>query len=615
MIVGGGNVAIDAARGANSTGDCEVTIIYRRTLQEMPAYGEEINGALEENIQILPLTTPIKIITREGHVVGVECIKNQLGEMDVSGRRRPIMIPGSEFIVACDTLVPAIGQTCDLSWADTMPGLEITEYNRIKTHPDTLQTSLAAVFAGGDMVTGPATVVEAIAQGRKAALGIDTYLNAVEMELDTIAPIHDEGPGQGEENYSDIPVNIEVEARVCVESVDPEKRVLSFMEVEATLTEDQAIREANRCLNCGTCCECMECVTACEAQAIDHLMRDETLQIKAGSIILATGYAPLDPSPMKQFGYGRFPNVFTAFEFERLSNATGPTGGQILIRDENNEFTRSPKSVAIVHCVGSRDVNFHEYCSRVCCMYALKYTHLIKEKVGHDTRVYDFYIDMRCFGEGYEEFYQRCQAEGTIFVRGKVAQITDQALTPLEQGKLIAIAEDTLLGQLLRVPVDMVVLCSAIQARADTGDVGRIFGVNQGADGFFLEEHPKLGPLNTATEGVFLCGCCQKPMDIPDTVSQASGAAAKALSLAVKGRVDIAPTISFIDPDICVGCKTCIDLCPYSAIEFDDRRQVSIVNEAVCKGCGSCSGFCPSGAAQSRHFTKKQVFAEISGIF
>jgi heterodisulfide reductase subunit A2 len=617
MIVGGGNVAIDAARCAKRTGDCDVSIIYRRTRQEMPAYGEEITGALEEKINIMPLITPTKIITRDGKVVGVECIKNQLGEMDASGRRRPVIIPGSEFILECDTLIPAIGQICDLSWAESMPGLEITEYNRIKVNPNTLQTSLESVFAGGDMVTGPATVIEAIAQGRKASFGIDNYIKRIEMDPDEWVSVHDNGPGQGgtKDKYLDIPLNIEVEERVCVQSIDPEERVLSFTEVEATLTEDAAIREANRCLNCATCCECMECVTACEAKAIDHLMQEETIQINAGSIILATGYDPLDPSPMKQFGYGKFANVFSAFEFERLSNATGPTGGQILIRDENNEFTRSPKSVAIVHCIGSRDVNYHEYCSRVCCMYALKYTHLIKEKVGHDTKVYDFYIDMRCFGEGYEEFYRRCQEEGTIFIRGKVAEITDNAIKPSEQGKLIAIAEDTLLGQLVRVPVDMVVLCSAIQAREDAGDVGRIFGVNQGADGFFLEEHPKLGPLNTATEGVFLCGCCQKPMDIPDTVSQASGAAVKALSLAVKGRVDISPTISFIDPDVCVGCKTCIDLCPYSAIEFDDRRQVSVVNEAVCKGCGSCSGFCPSGAAQSRHFTKKQVFAEISGIF
>jgi heterodisulfide reductase subunit A len=247
-------------------------------------------------------------------------------------------------------------------------------------------------------------------------------------------------------------------------------------------------------------------------------------------------------------------------------------------------------------------------------MYALKYTHLIKEKVGHDTNVYDFYIDMRCFGKGYEEFYRRCQEEGTIFIRGKVAEITDQAMRPEEQGKLIAIAEDTLLGRRLRVPVDMVVLCTAIEARRDAGDVGRLFGVNQGADGFFLEEHPKLGPLNTATDGVFLAGCCQKPMDIPDAVSQASGAAAKALSLATLGKVEVPPTISWIDPDICIGCQVCIGLCPYGAIEFNARTGVSEVNPAVCKGCGSCSGFCPSDAARSRHFKSEQIFAEIDGI-
>ncbi|MGD9008501.1 MAG: 4Fe-4S binding protein, partial [Desulfobacteraceae bacterium] len=327
------------------------------------------------------------------------------------------------------------------------------------------------------------------------------------------------------------------------------------------------------------------------------------------------GYDTLDPTPMKPYGYGRFANVFTALEFERLSNATGPTGGKILMRNLQGEFDQPPKSVALLHCIGSRDVNYHEYCSRVCCMYALKYTHLIKEKVGHDTAVYDFYIDMRCFGEGYEEFYRRCQDEGTIFIRGKVAEITDQPQRPEEEGKLVAMAEDTLLGRRIRVPVDMVILCTAIEARSNAAAVGRIFGVNQGADGFFLEEHPKLGPLNTATDGVFLAGCCQKPMDIPDTVSQASGAAAKALALATRGQVEVSPTISWIDPDICVGCQVCIDLCPYGAIAFNPRLGVSEVNPAMCKGCGSCSGFCPSNAAGSRHFKSKQVFAEIDGIF
>jgi len=247
-------------------------------------------------------------------------------------------------------------------------------------------------------------------------------------------------------------------------------------------------------------------------------------------------------------------------------------------------------------------------------MYALKYSHLLKEKAGPHTKVYDFYIDQRCYGKGYEEFYKRCQEEGTTFIRGKVAEITDIAQTDHEEGKLIAIAEDTLLGSRIRVPVDMVILCAAMEARQDATDVGRIFGVNLGSDGFFLEEHPKLGPLNTATDGVFLAGACQSPKDIPDTVAQASGAAAKSLALSMRGKVEIPSAISWIDPNICAGCQTCIGLCPYSAIEFDERRGISVINEAVCKGCGSCSGFCPSGAAQVRHFKTKQIFAELNGI-
>ncbi len=609
-VIGGGNVAIDAARCAKRIGACDVSILYRRTRHEMPAYEEEILGALEEDISIQPLMIPIRILVENDTIVGVECLKNELGEPDPSGRRRPIPISGSETIVACDTLIPAIGQASNFFWADS--NFEITENNRIKVDPDTLQTSCKNVFAGGDVVTGPASVIEAIAQGKKAAFGIDGYLNNSEIDN-----TEKKGFVQkiDEDNYTAVPADTSIEERAYSKNLDPTKRIQSFDEIEETLTEAQAIKEAERCLNCGQCCECMECVSVCQANAIDHDMKETSVQVNAGSIILATGYDTLSPSPLKQYGYGRFSNVFSALEFERLSNATGPTGGRLLMRNENNDFTTQPESVAIVHCVGSRDVNYHEYCSRVCCMYALKYTHLIKEKIGPDTKVYDFYIDMRCFGEGYEEFYRRCQEEGTIFIRGKVAKITDKANEPSEEGKLIALAEDTLLGKMLRVPVDMVILCTAIQARKDAPDVGRMFGVNQGADGFFLEEHPKLGPLNTAAEGVFLCGCCQKPMDIPDTVSQASGAAAKALSLATKGQVDIAPTISFIDPDICVGCKLCISLCPYSAIEFDDRKQISVVNEAVCKGCGSCSGACPSGAATSKHFTKQQIFAEINGIF
>jgi heterodisulfide reductase subunit A len=247
-------------------------------------------------------------------------------------------------------------------------------------------------------------------------------------------------------------------------------------------------------------------------------------------------------------------------------------------------------------------------------MYALKYGHLIHDKVGHHANVYDYYIDMRCFGKGYEEFYKRCQEEGINFIRGKPAEITDVAIRPEEEGKLIVIGEDTLVGKRYRTPVDMVILSVAMEARKDALEVGRIFGINQGQDGFFLEEHPKMAPMSTATDGVFLAGACQAPRDIPDTVGQASGAASQALQLVTRGKVEIPSTISWIDPNICAGCQTCIKLCAYSAIDFDERRGVSVINEALCKGCGSCSGFCPSGAARSKHFNNKQVFAEIDGI-
>jgi len=355
--------------------------------------------------------------------------------------------------------------------------------------------------------------------------------------------------------------------------------------------------------------KCGACEKLCPSQAIDFGQEESFLDVRVGTIVLATGFDVLDPTPLAQYGFGRFPEVYTGLQFERLNNAVGPTGGKILMKNG-----KAPQSVAIVHCVGSRDKNHHEYCSRVCCMYALKYDHLIKDKVGHHARVYNFYIDMRCFGKGYEEFYRRVQEEGVTFIRGRPAEITDQARTPEEEGRLVVVAEDTLLGRMIRVPVDMVVLCTAMEPRKDAGEVARVFGISQGQDGFFLEEHPKLGPVSTATDGIFLAGTCQGPKDIPDAVAHASGGAAQALALAARGEVSISPTVSWINPEICVGCKACVGLCAYSAIEFDDRRKVAVINEAMCKGCGSCAGHCPSGAAQVRHFTEKQVFAEIEGL-
>ncbi len=355
--------------------------------------------------------------------------------------------------------------------------------------------------------------------------------------------------------------------------------------------------------------KCGVCEKFCPTGAIDYEQEETLEHFEVGSIVLATGYDAMDPTPLTEYGFGRYPEVYTALQFERLNNATGPTGGKIFMKDG-----RSPESVAIIHCVGSRDKNYHEYCSRTCCMYALKYDHLLKDKVGHHVKVTNFYIDMRCFGKGYEEFYERVQKEGVTFIRGRPGEVTDKARTPEEEGKLIVVGEDTLLGRTMRVPVDMVILCTAMESRPDTTEVARVFGIAQGKDGFFLEEHPKLGPVSTATDGVFLAGTCQGPKDIPDAVAHASGGAAQALALAARGRVAISPTTSWINPDVCVGCRVCVGLCAYSAIEFDERRMIAVVNEAMCKGCGSCAGYCPSGAAQIKHFNEKQIFGELEGL-
>ena len=352
---------------------------------------------------------------------------------------------------------------------------------------------------------------------------------------------------------------------------------------------------------------CGICASNCPAEAIDYTLQDEEIEVPAGTIVVATGFQPFDPSAAEQYGYGRFPNVLTSVEFERLSNAAGPTGGRITLRNG-----KTPDSVAILHCIGSRDDHYHRYCSRVCCMYSLKFAHLVREKLG--ARVYQLYIDMRTFGKGYEEFYDRLLKEGVIFIRGKGAEVTDAALGDGEAGKLIVRCEDTLAGVQRRLPVDRVILSVALEARSDARTVERLFNLCRSEDGVFLEQHPKLAPVETTSDGVFLAGCCQSPKDIPDTVAQGGAAAAQALSLILRGETTLSGASAVVDPDLCSGCRVCNDLCPYSAISYDAEKKVSAVNESLCKACGTCVAACPSGAIKAKHFTKEQLLAEIEGV-
>jgi heterodisulfide reductase subunit A len=354
--------------------------------------------------------------------------------------------------------------------------------------------------------------------------------------------------------------------------------------------------------------KCRMCEKVCPTEAIRFDMEDEFLDLEVGNIVLATGYQLFDSRRIPQYGYGRLENVFTSLEFERLSNAAGPTEGHIVLRDGVTE----PKTVALVHCVGSRDTHYNEYCSAICCMSSLKFAHLIMEKT--HARVYNFYIDMRPIHKGYEEFYHRILDEGGTFIRGKVAEIIDAAHCPEEEGKLIVIAEDTLIGRQRRIPVDMVILSAALEPRHDSHEVAHLFNTSCGDTGFFTERHPKLDPVATMTEGVFIAGACQGPKDIPDSVSQGAATAARVLSTIARGEVSLEPIRASIDEERCSGCRICNNMCPYHAIDFIDDLGVSRVNPALCKGCGTCVAACPSQVITGAHFTFEQLIAEIDGI-
>ncbi|MEW6230892.1 MAG: NAD(P)-binding protein [Chloroflexota bacterium] len=592
-VIGGGNTAVDAARTALRLGAEQVTIVYRRSREEMPVNKWEVEEAEKEGIAIRFLAAPTWILGTD-RVTGLECIGMELGEPDQSGRRRPIPIPGSSFTLAADTVIAAIGQAPDL--AVLGKAVKATGWGTIEADPETCATAQPGVFAGGDAVTGAATVIDAVAAGKRAAESIHRYLQGQDLREGRTFDVPKELIARKE-----LAEDMEYVPRQEVPTLPITERRSNFREVELGLSEEMARREAERCLDCAACAECLQCEAACGPRAINHQMKEEYIELEVGTIILATGHEFYKPQGLPQYHYGRFPNIIDSMEFERLCNAAGPTGGEILLADG-----RKPESVAFIHCVGCRDAHSNTYCSRLCCMHAMKQAHLVKEKTGAD--VYELYIDIRAGGKGYEEFYERVQREGVIFIRGRGVEVI-----PVDN-RLVVKAEDTGLGRPIILPVDLVVLVTGMVARADTAEVAKTFHVTRDKDGFFLEAHPKLRPFHTNTDGIFLAGTCQGPKDIPDTVAHANAAAAEALSLLGRGRVTIEPIVAEIDPDVCAGCKVCVELCAYSAIEFDAEKKISQVTGALCKGCGVCVAACPTGAAQAKHFNDVQIMAEIEGV-
>ena len=369
----------------------------------------------------------------------------------------------------------------------------------------------------------------------------------------------------------------------------------------------KAVIDPETCLylKLGRCVR--SCEKACPKDAINFDQKEERIKVKVGAVILATGFKTFDPRRTPQFGYGVYPNVFTSLEVERMLSPTGPTEGIPKLRDGS-----IPQSVAIIHCVGSRDENTNIYCSKVCCMYSLKLAHLIKERT--NAQIYDLYIDMRTPGKGFEEFYRKIMRENVEMIRGRVGEVTDLALREDEKGKLIVTVEDTFSGVVRRIPVDMVVLAVGLEPQPDTDKIRRLFNVSCTQDGWLAERHPKLAPVETVNDGVYIAGCCQGPKDIPETVAQAQAAAAQAIALIDKGKVTVEPYIAVVNEELCSGCRICIGLCPYNAISFNEEKKVAEINPALCKGCGTCVAACPSGAIEQNFFKDDYIRKELEGL-
>jgi heterodisulfide reductase subunit A len=364
--------------------------------------------------------------------------------------------------------------------------------------------------------------------------------------------------------------------------------------------------DMNVCLNKDGVVVCDKCMNACERKAIEFEMQPETVELEVGTIVVATGADVFDPSIIPHYGYGKYPNVITSLEFERLINAGGPSGGH-LIKPSDKQI---PERVAFLQCVGSRsDRNGRLYCSNVCCMNTIKDSLLIKEH-WPETEIYVFYVDIRAYGKGFEDLYKRARERGVMFIRGLPAEITEDKKTH----SLWLVGENTLQKELYKTNVDMVILSVGLESRKDSEVIQRLLTLSRNQDGFFLEAHPKLRPVDAATGGVFFAGCAESPKDIKDSVTQASAAAARAGILMAKGKINVEAITPIAFPEKCKLCGLCTKVCPYNAITLNKDLKCIEIAEAACGGCGTCAAECPFGALTQKHFTDQQVTAQIDAV-
>ncbi len=516
-IIGGGDVAMDAACNALRLGADKVTILYRRTAAEMPAIKEEVIHAREEGVNFQYLTSPVEFIKNsEGKLKSVKCIKMELGEPDESGRRRPIPVKGSEFEVKADKIIIAIGSRPEELLAKTTKDLPVNKSGNIITDKYGI-TGKKGIFAGGDVVTGAATVIEAVGAAKRAAESIIKFLNGEEQTLnrfeDTIRPIP-------KELLPSIK-NIEKKSRVKTAHLEIKDRINNYNEIESPLSMEEAIAEAERCLNCALCSECMECVDACEKKAIEHNMKDQMMELEVGSVILTPGFEEFNAELKGEYGFNRYKNVLTSVQFERMLSAAGPYSGHVVRRDDGKEARR----IAWIQCVGSRDSSCgNDYCSSICCMATTKQSMIATEHVkGLQGTIFN--MDIRAHGKDFDQYYERAKAmENLEFIKSIPSRIIQMPQTnDLRLGFM-----DPKKGY-IEQDYDLVVLAVGIDPKATVTESIRKLGIDINEFGF--AETNRLAPLITSKAGIYVGGAFQEPKDIPETVMQASAAASMSMEL------------------------------------------------------------------------------------
>ncbi len=509
-VIGGGNVAMDSVRTALRTGSSKPFIIYRRSEAEMPANEDEIEECREEGIEIMTLTNPVRILSENGKVTAVECVRMELGEPDESGRRRPVPIGGSEFTIPVDTVIPAIGQESDWDCLTDECACTLSDWGTMEVDPVSLQSEDPDIFAGGDAVTGPATVVEAIGAGKEAAVSIDRFIRGENLR---------EGRQTDWPAVSDVPTEgIETKAKTPMKYLDPQIRIGNFNEVQLGFIKEDALREADRCLECGICSECYQCVDACLAEAVVHDQQEVNKKVEVGSVVLCPGSEPYDPSGLEAFyHYQSNPNVLTSLEFERILSASGPTMGHMVRPSDEKE----PKKIAWLQCIGSRDTNKcgNSYCSSVCCMYAIKDAMIAKEHAEGDLDCVIFNMDIRTFGKDYEKYYDRARGKaGVRFVKARIHTIDE-----VRDNKDLRIRYSDPSGALQEEFFDMVVLSVGLQIPKSVVDLAQRLDIDIDDANFAVTD--PLKPVETSRPGVYASGVFQEPKDIPSSIIEASAAA------------------------------------------------------------------------------------------